>query len=107
MEKYFNKLIDKIFDKWVEDGKPIELSKHEIEKYSELHNKEKFKKISQNLKEKRKRENIKLSFKDNTINLQQQFVVSYNLQLVSQYPDIIPNKNINYEPSETAEKRFY
>ena len=77
VEKYFNKLIDKIFDKWVEDGRPIELSKHEIEKYSELHNKEKIKKISQNLKEKIKRENIKLSFKDNTINLQQQFVVSY------------------------------
>ena len=48
----------------------------------------------------------KLWVKDNTINLQQQFVVSYNLQLVSQYPDIIPNENINYEPSENAEKDF-
>ena len=105
IEKYFNKLIDNIFDKWIEDGKHIEISQYEIEKYCEL-NKIKINKISDNLRNKIKRENIKLSFKDNTINLQQQKVVSYNLQLVSQYPDIIPNENINYEPSENAEKDF-
>ena len=66
----------------------------------------KIKKLSERLKEKIKRENIRLSFKDNTINLQEQKVVSYNLQLVSQYPDIIPNKNINYAPSETAAEDF-
>ena len=44
VEKYFIKLINKIFDKWVEDGRPIEISNHEIEKYSELYNKEKIKK---------------------------------------------------------------
>ena len=106
VEKYFNKLIDKIFDKWVEDGKPIEISEHEIKKYSELYNNVNIKKITEELKHKIKRKNIKLSFKENTVNLQQQFVVSYNLQLVSQYPDIIPNKNINYEPSENAERDF-
>ena len=105
ISKYFNGLIDKIFDRWIEDGKNIEVSDYEIEKYSEQNN-IKIKKLSERLKEKIKRENIKLSFKDNTINLQEQKIVSYNLQLVSQYPDIIPNKNINYEPSETAEKDF-
>ena len=105
ISKYFNGLIDKIFDKWIEDGRPIEVSDYELEKYCKV-NEVKIKKLSERLKEKIKRENIKLSFKDNTINIQQQVVVSYNLQLVSQYPDIIPNKNINYEPSETAEKDF-
>ena len=105
LTKYFNKLIDNIFDKWIEDGKSIEVSDHEIKKYCEV-NEIKIKNLSERLKEKIKRENIKLSFKDNTINLQEQKVVSYNLQLVSQYPKIIPNKNINYAPSETAEKDF-
>ena len=105
VEKYFNKLIDNIFDKWVEDGRPIEVSDHEIKKYCEVNNK-RINNLSERLKEKIKRENIKLSFKDNTINIQEQRVVSYNLQLVSQYPEIIPNKNINYSPSETAEKDF-
>lgn len=104
--KYFNKSIDNIFDKWIEDGRHIEISEYEIEKYCE-NNELKIKKhISEKLKEKIKRENIKLSFKDNTINLQQQKVVSYNLQLVSDYPDIIPNKNIIYAPSENAEEDF-
>ena len=105
IEKYFNNLIDKIFDKWIEDGRRIEVSNQEINKYCEL-NEVKIKKLSERLKEKIKRENIRLSFKDNTINLQEQKVVSYNLQLVSQYPDIIPNKNINYAPSETAAEDF-
>ena len=104
--KYFNKLIDNIFDKWIEDGGNIEVSDYEINKYYEINNEVKVKKLTEKLKEKIKRENIKLSFKDNTIKLQQQVVVSYNLQIVSQYPDIIPNKNINYAPSETAEKDF-
>ena len=105
IEKYFNKLIDNIFDEWVEDGKPIEISNYEIKNYSKLYN-EKVKKISEELKHKIKRENIKLSFKDNTINLQEQFVVSYNMQIVSQYPEIIKNENINYSPSETAKEDF-
>ena len=103
--KYFNKSIDNIFDKWIEDGGNIEVSDYEINKYCE-NNEVKIKKNSEKLKEKIKRENVKLSFKDNTINLQQQVVVSYNLQLISQYPEIIPNKNFNYAPSETAEKDF-
>ena len=84
------KNIDTIIDKWIEDGRPIEVSDYEVEKYCEV--KEiKIKKLSERLKEKIKRENIKLSLKDNTINLQEQKVVSFNLQLVSQYPDIILN----------------
>ena len=105
IEKYFKKAIDNIFDKWIEDGKNIEVSDFEKNQYCE-NNKVKINRLSERLKEKIKRESIKLSFKDNTINLQQQKVVSYNLQFVSQFPNIIPNKNINYEPSETAEKDF-
>ena len=35
IEKYFSGMIDDIFDKWIEEGRPIEVTEYEKEKYEE------------------------------------------------------------------------